>query len=487
MRRVQALFRMRSSDTALPAWSSRDMPDVLELLDEPGCVLCRTQDGWVSTWVAWFRAENHSADPTLRTVQESLGFCPAHTRLLLGLGAPTILRAPWEFVLSAAISRVEAALKGSPDGRAAIAPCPICHVVAVRVQEASEDLLPALQMGRIAAALRDRGGLCYNHLRDLLAHLSPRQANVVAGAVRALLSSVQPNTPQACVALAGHDADAPSRARLLQAQLRSLETEPTGLPPNDRLVVDLAADSCPVCRAVGREQARFLVWLAMHRQENGPSGLDLQLCHRHLHDTWAVGDAGPKMTSQRLSLCHRLVTALASTAAAAAERGRQPRRFADSPSRSLPGGANPAGAYEDALAEIMGKSYCRCCRIAQVTEERQLALVGACIDDYRVTDALARGHGLCLRHGSLLGAGPVLRRLLTRLREAAWEQVESTRKQTWDARYEPRGAEQTVWRRVPMLLDGEVYLGGSEAEAWPAQEMPIRHRTPRDPRAAVQE
>lgn len=40
-------------------------------------------------------------------LRSSLGFCPAHTRRLIALGEPAVLRQPWEFVLRAAVGRTE--------------------------------------------------------------------------------------------------------------------------------------------------------------------------------------------------------------------------------------------------------------------------------------------------------------------------------------------------------------------------------------------
>jgi hypothetical protein len=145
---------------------------------------------------------------------------------------------------------------------------------------------------------------------------------------------------------------------------------------------------------------------------------------------------------------------------------------------------SPAAAYEGAVSELVNDTYCRGCRVAETAEQRQIALLRACVDDARVANALAIGHGPCLRHAIALAAGgaarPVLRHLATRLREVQWDLGENVRKQAWDARHEPAGTEQTVWRRVPMLLDGEVYLGVAETEVWsPGQSSGLDAQAPR--------
>ncbi len=76
---------------------------------------------------------------------------------------------------------------------------------------------------------------------------------------------------------------------------------------------------------------------------------------------------------------------------------------------------------------------------------------------------LEESHGLCLRHGAEVAAGPeaapVPIRLLSQLRQVQWELDEDAQKQAWERRHEPKGREQGAWRRLPALLNGEVFLG----------------------------
>lgn len=436
--------------TGLAAARDADIPDVLGLLEQSGCVLCRTCEDATRTWTRWFSMENNNDPALLDTLERSAGFCPAHTRRLLTETSVRILRSALASALSGAIRRAEqaAARLGWDKPRRlhrATVPCPLCRVTVERVRAAAGDLAAYLDRPQVAAAIRDRGGLCFRHLRHLLPKLSSTQAVSVADAVASRLSALPAGTPESRFLLAGHDPDALARIPYLEAHALILDQEsggslgrtfPAAQSPADRLMTDLAYGSCPICRAAGREQIRYLLWLGQHRPECGPAANDLRVCPRHLHDT----QSAPGASAQALS----------SSAAAAAEQA--------------------LGLAAGATALTAGQP-CRACRAGLDAERRQLSLLRASLLDARVLRALEDAHGLCLRHAAEVtedrDAGPVISRLLTQLRQVQWELAEDAAKQAWDRRHEPRGAERDAWRRVPALIDGEVYLGAAARSSKP--------------------
>ena len=278
--------------TGLAAARDADIPDVLGLLEQPGCVLCRTCEDATRTWIGWFCMENNNDPALLETLERSAGFCPAHTRRLLTETSARILRSALASALSGAIRRAEQAaarLGRDKPGRLhrATVPCPLCRVTVERVRAAAGDLAAFLDRPQVAAAIRDRGGLCFRHLRHLLPKLSSTQAVSVADAVASRLSALPAGTPESRFLLAGRDPDALARIPYLEAHALILDQEPGGglgstFPaaqnPAGRLITDLAGGSCPICRAAGREQIRYLLWLGQHRPECGPAASDLRVC-----------------------------------------------------------------------------------------------------------------------------------------------------------------------------------------------------------------
>ena len=88
------------------AWDT-DVPDVLRMLEQPGCLLCRTCAEAARTWVRWFGMENHNDPALLRTLGEPAGCTP---RIPAGLSQGR-LPAPCAhsqiFALGGAIGRAE--------------------------------------------------------------------------------------------------------------------------------------------------------------------------------------------------------------------------------------------------------------------------------------------------------------------------------------------------------------------------------------------
>jgi hypothetical protein len=357
---------------------------------------------------------------------------------------------------------------------AAQASCPLCRVIAQWEHATRGDLADSLDNPEVQAAVRDRGALCYRHLRDLLPGLTPAQAATVAAVVADLLTAVRPGSQQASLVLAGHDPDLLARAPYLDAHALALAKEAQGnrraggiadLAPADRMIAELLAGSCPVCRAIGREETRYLLWLGEYRPEDGPASLDLHLCERHLHDAWSAGGAehaGPLVTGVRGTAARDQAADLATAAGNLRGTPRRARRHAGASRGNADRGA-PQEAFRVAAHNVIHENYCRACRVGESAAARQQALLRACLRDSRVLRVLEESHGLCLRHGTEVApdpeAAPVLIRLLSQLRQAQWELEEDAQKHAWDRRHEPKGREQDTWRRLPALIDGEVFLG----------------------------
>lgn len=438
--------------------TDRETPEVVRLLATPGCVLCRTRDAVEDTWLRWFAIETHGDAETLSALHDSVGFCPAHTRRVVGLDNAAVVRRPWEFVLRSAIARAMALVDGQPPRPAA--PCPACAVVMERVTAENRFLLERLDHAGVRQQLRDNAGLCVRHGGDAVASLEPEHVAVVADAVRAALAG---DTPVEVVT--GTDSDAGHRAGFVRLIANDVTTEDDlDLAPRDRLVVDLLAGTCPSCRARGRAEVRYLCWLTTHDDARAPVAQDTELCGVHLHDLVALAGVGSWAVGARRDAVRARVTRLADAAAALpARRGRlmAGRRRA----RDDDADGSAEREYAVARSNLVEGPRCRACAAGDTADERCRSLLSVGIGDARVRRALEESHGLCLHHAKTLPApvaGPYRERLLTQLRLISWELDEDIRMQAWDTRHETRGREVTAWRRVPMLLDGMAYLGRAD-------------------------
>ncbi len=409
----------------------------------PGCLLCGVRKEATQLWLRWFIAENHADPALLRSLGESAGFCPVHNRRLFAEAGPHVMRLPLVYAIRGAASRAErltgVARQRRWRSRRPAAPCPLCRVIAERERAAAADVAAMLDQPEAAAALADCGGLCRGHLGRLLSRLSVTQATVAADIVNWQLAVLPAGAPETLLVLAGQDDDALARVPFIEAHARRIREEPHAvrrsaeLSPASRLIADLAAGSCPACRAASREEVRYLLWLGEDTAEHGPVETVPRLCPRHLYDAWHLHAAGT---------ASRNASWLAS--------------------------AVSAGSHAHAALDVADDRSCRACLAGLDGGQRQLGLLRACLLDTRVLRAVGEAHGLCLRHAAVMAAdhdaGPVLSRLVTQLREVQWELDEDAAKRAWDRRHEPKGHEQDAWRRAPALVDGAVYLGTD----WPA-------------------
>jgi hypothetical protein len=117
----------------------------------------------------------------------------------------------------------------------------------------------------------------------------------------------------------------------------------------------------------------------------------------------------------------------------------------------------------DRLREVhFRESPCQACSHVEVTARRTIDLVLRALEGPIGREAYHRGAGLCFRHclvaANLAEVPDVLAELfssqLARLRLLEWELEEASRKMNWVIRYEPKGPEETSWRRAAYQLCG---------------------------------
>jgi hypothetical protein len=438
--------------------------------------VCRFAGKAEDQFFSWFAIESHSSPDMVKQLRAALGMCPAHTRRLLeGEIETEILTSVYREVAQTAVARIDT---GDPSGA-----CPACASEQFNVDYALTGVLRALADPALARRYVDGGGLCLPHLLAAAPTAPPSELRLVCDTLAARLEE----RPE-IAALAGLDRDAVNRAGW---RARLPDRESSRSKPRDSveaLLERLAIDACPACLLGGEAERRYLSWLVAEQLEHGQVfGNDPgEVCSAHLADL-AVLDADTAAAAASHSAAGwsaelSVVSAeLGLPAAGSADRGRGgSRRRADAGQprglRRWAAPATPRRASESdgaARVRLTGDHLCPVCRAVAVAQRRELALLAAALKLPAVADAYRSGHGLCARHVLKVteeeSASLPRRHVAARLGVLAWELQESSRKQGWGSRHEPKGPEASAYLRFIAQVDGHALIGAPA----PAQAGPL--------------
>ncbi|NGN64536.1 hypothetical protein G5C51_11555, partial [Streptomyces sp. A7024] len=416
-----------------PARSPHAQRDAERLLAAGPCAVCTERDDAAHRWLRYFTHHSRAEARVQTRIRSSMGFCPPHTRHLLGdpASASWLLPQLYDLALDGGLQ-----LLTGPARRPAPHACPACVTGTRAAARARSVLLRALDRPPVFAAMTG-GDVCLPHLAAAAASLPAEEGVRLAEAVvhrfpeRAALEWI-----------AGSDADAPVRARLHRAldPLADEEDRRQQRSVLDRWDADAGLACCPLCLAEHRAARRLLRWAAWAGPEP-PDGEDTALCARHLHDLAA--DGGPNL-------------AVITAGNAAAWQARFTRFHL----LRRQGGAARRTAPERLLYGPDTRG-CRACREEALAARRQRDLLTAVLYDATRARAYETAHGICLRHAMSWPdpPAPVFAALRARTALLRWELDEALRKQEWHTRHEVRGAELGVGLRAPTLVDGRVYAG----------------------------
>jgi hypothetical protein len=366
-----------------------------DLLRRDGCPVCRYVAEASDRFLGWFALESHADADVITQMCRSLGFCPEHTRGVLGQpGAGGRMTAVYTYLLRAAARYL--AERTSPS-----APCLGCTRDAEATQRALDTLLAGLNEPGLRDRYRDGHGLCLPHLRAAAPRCRRRLSAWLAQDAVARLAA----GPPGLTVLAGD--------RLPAAPLP---------PPRD--------DICPACLVAYRLERDVLDdpgSLPAGLARGGPSA---GLCPAHLRSACAGRAAAPTLAAEgERSLAWLAVTA------------------------SPPGGLQKLTGRRRGRAGESGDG-CRACRAAGAPADQALQALHAGAPG--TPPDLCLRHVIALRRRDPRIAGAAVQSAAVRTQALLAELEEAFRKQSWTHRNEPRGAEMTAWRRAATLVDGRV-------------------------------
>ena len=248
---------------------------------------------------------------------------------------------------------------------------------------------------------------------------------------------------------------------------------------------------CSICRVAARGREEYLSWLESEIQDCWQIGyrwsMAQYLCPEH---AWLFADrCAPEVLA---TACDRLLQKMVGTVQHFLWEIREPiprsllgrvralpARWRDSSQPERPTNSGPPLSrrarwtlrtlwltpkkfLDRARERILRWDPCPLCRHLETIEERAVDRLVAVLADAQGRQAFERSYGLCLRHAPLLleRAGTAdLRRdiaaiLLARVEVDRWEAEEYLRRQSWNVRHEPKGAEREAWMRASTRIAG---------------------------------
>ncbi len=456
--------------------------ELLSALGRVGCPVCHALEGGEWKYFFWFCNDTYYELEVQAELTHSLGFCPDHGAYALracGERSPFAtshqaivrrLRETWRHRRRRNAWEAALAARGGAPAR-----CPTCRVQADEAESAVFFLARLLDDPRFADQYAKPGMLCWPHLQLIAPRLGAASLERLVHFHEAFLRSITPAPGRKPC-----DQDFDGRALWLAAGhdpgIGALPAPgpgtpaPSGRDPVASLERDLrAADACPVCLEVGRAWVAWITWLHGAARRGEAFGDLLPTCAGHV---WAsFHAAGPELRPHVVG--RALGVALAHLGHASARfEATPPKPWTRQPLRSL--GRMLRGRAPEiraARATLLRDFGCPLCDGLAAARDRTLLLLLALLEDRPHRAAFETSYGLCLRHyGRALALAPepgvrgVLRAVeAARLARLEWELVEYARKSAWQARPEPKGAEQLAPVHAIRRFSGNLDQGAGAA------------------------
>ncbi len=489
--------------------------DVRALLTHPGCPICGLLRDATRTFFFWFLEERYCETGSLERLAGSYGFCPAHAgglvRSLAAYRIAVLHSLLFERILSRLRELLDLLKRGEPSARLlgrlkdlqSSRPCLACEELTEVADHAARTLTRCLVVPDLLDAyLAHPHGLCVVHFqavaqratRPVLEALCRRQSELLSGLQADLDRVLRPEHGGGGMMPAVSDDLTKALETVLEASVGADPMTPAGgrrragaraqapagpggddgpLGPFDAVAVLadlLGQDACPVCVIRNRTLETYLAWLDREgrAQLAGQGTLDRPEVYCSSHTRAVLAAAHPTVAAHLAAsrLARDLDQIQAGATWLAGHRASASKALR--PLRDRIEGLVPALREQrllDEAREILTRPVsCLLCGHLAEMDTRTLQLLLALLDDPGRRQAFARGGGLCVPHflQGLALAPPLgilailLEGQIARLSVLQWEMDELIRKTNWLVRYEPKGAEQTAWRRAVERLAGRL-------------------------------
>lgn len=449
------MIRRRRWNTQYWKW------DVLARLKKRGCPICTHHSKDIVRDFFWFVNEHYYEPEVIADLRRSYGFCPLHTRHLLGTGASSVITTVFSYLTEYVIARFQeaqtflshATARQNPRDRCRQAAeifrpqgiCRACRDMQWWDSHIITSLLQTLPDAEVQTAYQKSSGLCLPHFHKggLLADWDALSF-LTADMCRRLKAIGISNGPTTSLfeQVAGLDRERSLRLRdqkrgtsnlpvdrkeqgiitlSHEADLRAISWSPTF----EQTLVALAEPGCPICAACKRGLQDYVCWLAQEMETKASPSAHWdpawQVCSAHFWELCAAGhERAAALVAERVR--QDWISKLDTLAAGMAKRPSD--RLVDRLAAVSAAWSRQLGTGDGGLrgrihrlrrlaAEEMEsperkldllrvpqfrESPCQACFHIRETTRRTIDLILRVVEDPSGRLAYHQGWGLCLRH-----------------------------------------------------------------------------------------
>ena len=488
--------------------------EMLSVLSESGCFLCREERKAEKLFFTWFVIESHGQRETLECLKQAHGFCTQHTQMLFSRVPPSIVVSVYRFLVSTALDELtfaEKILTGAiraqrPDfNLKSFIACPVCD----RLKKNSDTLVfflrkiwgdPDVRLAfeehhplHLRHFLQVADQLCWEELSfvvNLLRGDFADAPNQEAGTARPLTHLVW-GAPPAMKTSFFNESEGNLAHGRDHEQTHIPEPDQTGCwsPTLAEMRKTLKAPGCPVCKAEKTALRGYFKWLQQEIKSASSNQWQdaVWLCREHGSEfIYACDDLSAaklieaardfwfkRLEQLQVALEDKPEDSLWLRIPGAAryfrrrmrsdEKQRAWWRFQRLFTASLKYiFRSKASLLAELRQQSLRESPCPACRCVETARDRTCDLLVRSLRDPDTRSAYGQGSGICFRHlpraleftDDEETSRFLLRTQKVRLSILAWELEECSRKRDWSVRYEPKGPEHSAGFRAAAYYSG---------------------------------
>ncbi len=467
---------------------------LLREIKKQGCPVCSSNASNDERYFSWFPIEIYHEPAFLKEIEASFGFCKRHGAFL-ETQAQLIPQIDFvhDFIAGKTYDRLSSYLqeinklpdndafteneKNSDFGFPNPCHCPVCASSKTTITRTLWFFNKLLKNGSAFADYGHPGILCFNHLQllvkkatpEIIHRLIPFHNKAISNALNAMKhanssqirAGIMDNTCKTGLDLSIGSVSNHND----QIFLHRIYNKDPVMDPMTGFIASLEnTECCPVCLYENAALSRWINWLneeidTSEHPDDTMSGV-LPTCREHVMACVHLGQ--PPL---QFAVVYNALKATHTNILIAEKQLNRLNRLHNAPlwQRFAKKNQNTGDVGKIDIREaVTSPIRCPACVNLKMAEKRAFDLLFALLEERRHKRSFENGYGLCVKHfikASKAAPSNEILKFLVKVESAKlaflkWELDEIMRKMAWDTRHEPKGREQSAWRRSIARFSG---------------------------------